>query len=451
MPDTPAAGTAITVTPALRPLRGRSTTPPALAAYRADALRKFAKIPAPAGGAEAWRFSPPPPLDPGDFPAARPVASRAHIAGIAARSTLVSGPVAATLVFVNGRLAASTPLPDNLLAQGVHFAPIGPSLEEHGGLADLFASQRAPLGSEQALALCQANLGAGYVLRVPDGVEIEDPFVIYHWIRGRNSSVFPAAAVLAGAGARMNIAEFHLAASTRSHGTLAASTAAIHAGPDSMVRRVSVQNWGGGASRSWQIETLHADRGATLDNISINLGAAWARQEIEVRLNGPGAAAHPCGITIADGTQHFDQRTLQVHNAPDTTSNLLFKNVLLGRARTIFSGLIQVAPEAQRTDAYQTNRNLRLSPDAEAISMPGLEIAANDVKCSHGATNSGIDPGELFYLHARGIPSDAARGLLVFGFFEDILARAPSRAIASALRELIRQKLEIQAPETQGR
>jgi Fe-S cluster assembly protein SufD len=147
-------------------------------------------------------------------------------------------------------------------------------------------------------------------------------------------------------------------------------------------------------------------------------------------------------LTVAHGTQEFDQRTLQSHTAPHTSSNLLYKNVLLDRARTIFSGLIVVDPDAQKTDAYQSNRNLVLSDAAEANSLPGLEIQANDVRCTHGATTSRIDPEQMFYLEARGIPPAQAHELLVFGFFERVLSKLTDDILHDALRNFIQAKFK---------
>ena len=145
-------------------------------------------------------------------------------------------------------------------------------------------------------------------------------------------------------------------------------------------------------------------------------------------------------MALADADQEIDQRTLQTHTAPHTTSNLLFKNALKENSKTIFSGLIKVDEVAQQTDAYQTNRNLLLSNTAEANSLPGLEIEANDVKCSHGATTSEIQDEEIFYMLARGIPKDAAEELIVYGFFEEILKNIEDEKLSDCTRQLIRKK-----------
>jgi Fe-S cluster assembly protein SufD len=147
-------------------------------------------------------------------------------------------------------------------------------------------------------------------------------------------------------------------------------------------------------------------------------------------------------LTVAHGAQEFDQRTLQIHQAPNTSSNLLYKNALLEQAKTIFSGLIVVDPDAQKTDAYQSNRNLMLSDDAEAHSLPGLEIQANDVRCTHGATSARIPAEQEFYLQSRGIAKAQADELLVFGFFEEVLGKIENQELHDHLSEIIRAKFK---------
>jgi Fe-S cluster assembly protein SufD len=143
------------------------------------------------------------------------------------------------------------------------------------------------------------------------------------------------------------------------------------------------------------------------------------------------------GITVAEGSQEFDQRTLQSHEAPETRSNLLYKNVLYEQSRTVFSGLIVVDPVAQKTDAYQANRNLLLSDEAEANSLPGLEILANDVRCTHGSTSGHADEEQLFYLCSRGVPPEAAMRLLVGGFLAEAIAKIPDDAVRDAVNRAV--------------
>lgn len=185
-----------------------------------------------------------------------------------------------------------------------------------------------------------------------------------------------------------------------------------------------------------------ANKDAVIKQISVNLGSQKARSENRVRIQESGADINLYSLTVAHQEQEFDQRTLQEHIGPHATSDLLYKNVLLDNSRTIFSGLIDVKKDAQQTDAYQTNRNLLISKDAEAIAMPGLEIEANDVRCSHGATTGQIDESELFYFLARGIPLAKARELLVFGFFEEIIEKINSEELQEALRKLVQGKFQ---------
>ena len=145
-------------------------------------------------------------------------------------------------------------------------------------------------------------------------------------------------------------------------------------------------------------------------------------------------------VTVADGAQEIDARTFQIHEAPNTASDLLYKNSLDDTARTIFSGLIRVDPGAHQTDAYQKVRNLLLSDEAEANSAPGLEIEANDVRCTHGATSGQIEEEELFYLMSRGITKKAAQKLIVHGFLQEAIDRLGHPAIEEKLAELVRAK-----------
>jgi Fe-S cluster assembly protein SufD len=146
------------------------------------------------------------------------------------------------------------------------------------------------------------------------------------------------------------------------------------------------------------------------------------------------------GLSVGSERQEFDQRTLQCHDVPNTWSDLLYKNALDDRSKSIFKGLIRVAPGAAKTDAYQNNRNLLLNPEAEADSMPGLEILNDDVRCTHGATTGQIDRDQLFYLMARGIDPRTGAQLLAHGFFEEVIARLPEKGIGEAVRVAVAAK-----------
>ena len=147
------------------------------------------------------------------------------------------------------------------------------------------------------------------------------------------------------------------------------------------------------------------------------------------------------GVYFAEADQHFDMRTLQDHAAPRSTSDLLYKGALKGKSHTVYSGLIRVQPHAEKTDAYQANRNLVLSDHAKADSKPELEILNNDVRCTHGSTVGQVDDEQLFYLESRGISRDDAQRLIVEGFFEDVINRVRVEAVRSVLHDAIARKL----------
>jgi Fe-S cluster assembly protein SufD len=303
-----------------------------------------------------------------------------------------------------------------------------------------FLQESTELGSEKFFGLHAQHVKAGAVLYIPKGVVIEQPFVNYYWTSGAEAAVFPHTLVIAEDNANVAVVDIFFS-ETADNAALNVAVANIHAGAGAHVFRKVVQDWNE-QTTSFQLDTTVAERDAQVKNVAVNIGAERARYEAQTRIEGPGADVKMYSLTVAEESQEFDQRTFQIHNAPNAVSDLLYKNALLDKSRSIFSGLIKVAEGAQQTDAYQTNRNLLLDPTAEANALPGLEILANDVKCSHGATTGNVDASELFYMMSRGIPKRAAMQLMVFGFFEEVIEKVESDELAENLRTLIRNKFE---------
>lgn len=438
MPATASPALTPTVTSTV-PLPSPDASAPAwLAELRAQGAAEALALPMPRLGDEAWRFSDTRSLSLAGF-AAAPAPSQAAIDDLVARSAALIQDPAGLAVFIDGHCVHRPSLSPELSAQGVVFTTLADAVRHHPALLQAHLLRHpAILGGAKFLALHKAWLGAGTVLHVPKGVRVARPFLAVHWGLTEGSAVFPHSLVVAEESSEATLADFFLGATAGTR-TLNVSAADIHAGPNASVHRLSVQDWGT-AAQSFQIDTTTGGRDARITSVNASLGARRARLENVVRIEGAGADVRLYGIGVSSGEQEFDQRTLQVHQAGSATSNLLFKNALLGKSRTIFSGLIKVAPDAQKTDAYQTNRNLLLSPEAEANSLPGLEIEANDVKCSHGATTGQIDPAELFYLRARGIPLEAAQRLLAHGFLEEIVGKVADVGLASVLRERLQAK-----------
>ena len=408
----------------------------------------FKVLPTPDRRMEEWRFASLSRLDFGGFSLPGTVPAETA-AALAARSGLVPD-AAGTLVFADDVLVSATLAPE-FAAKGVAFAPVRAlTPEQRLAAKPYFFVSGGGVCSEKISALHRAYTdGGAYLLHVPAGLKIEKPFVVHHWSSAAGAATFPYALVIAEENSSVVFLDFfhseneapEKASRDAEPRSLVISRLEIFAKAGSRVSRKLVQEVAEDIDFFRQ-EWTHVHGNAAVRGIALNLGARRSRTTTEMRLEGKGARADLFSLTVADGEQEADQRTVQRHSASDASSNLLFKNVLLDRSRTIFGGSIVVAPEAQRTNAVQSNRNLILSPDAEAHSLPGLEIDANDVSCSHGATNGTLDAEQLFYLLQRGIPENEARALLVRGFFEEVLGKIESPVVADALRSAISRKFE---------
>jgi len=404
---------------------------------RQQGWKKFNSLPLPKRDDEKWRFSDTRSLnlDHYHLPA---IPSDESVSPLIAQSQFISK-VSGLIIHIDGHCVLRPSISPELAAQGVKFESLEDGIKHHPSIIKEFLlKHEAILGGSKFLALHQAYLKSGYLLHVPKGVEVNDPFVSVNWTLTEGAAVFPHALIIAEDRAKLSIHEYNLSAKPNQR-ALAISAADLYAGKGANISRFSVQGWSN-ETQSFEIANTCGDKDSQISSVNAALGSRRARLENTVRIDGSGADVRLYGISVANGEQEFDQRTLQIHQAGQAKSDLLFKNVLLNKSRTIFSGLIKVAPDAQQTDAYQTNRNLLLSPEAEADSMPGLEIEANDVKCSHGATTGQVNPEELFYLLARGIPLPVAQELLAEGFLEEVLSKVDNEESAAIVREMFRQK-----------
>lgn len=399
------------------------------------AWQNFLSLPMPARTDESWRFSNLSGLSLGNYQPATPI-QRAEYSGAD-----LGCECAARLVFANNALIHREVRASDFDGTGVIVEPLRYALTHHGDLVRRYLNQQhTNLGSEKFRALHTAFVRDGVFIYIPKGVEVTAPIVAFHHAHGNGAAVFPHTLVVAEEQSRATVVEVFGSLEADAP-QFAAGVNDLFAGPGSQLTYIAAQAWSSN-TLSFQNNALTSQRDAYLLSLNLHLGGRQARHESHSRLQGPGAHSEMLALTIAQEAQEFDQRTLQTHQAPHTSSNLLYKNALLDRARTIFSGLIVVEPDAQKTDAYQSNRNLMLSDEAEANSLPGLEIQANDVRCTHGATTGRIDPEQEFYLESRGIRKDLADELLVFGFFEEVLGRIENEPLHDALRELIRTRLK---------
>src|SRR5262245_13786789 len=347
---------------------------------------------------------------------------------------------AGRLVFANDTLVSAELFDSALKKSGVIFTALSDALEKHPDLLrEHFMAQPAKLGSAKFAALHKALVRAGTFLWVPRNIEIRAPFEVFHLVEGDCATVYPHTLIIADDNSKVTFIE-HFVSSNPEHRGFACGVNDLVLKRGSKLTYVSLQEW----SRNFvsvQVNSTIAARDSVALNLALNFGGRYSRLESVSRMIDRGARSDMLAITVARADQEFDQRTLQDHLKADTTSDLLYKNVLNDNARTVFSGLIKVEPGAHRTDAYQKVRNLLLSDDAEANSMPGLEILADDVRCTHGATSGQIEPEELFYLKSRGIDDLGAKQLIARGFLNEVVARLPEAELSEYLQKQIENQL----------
>jgi Fe-S cluster assembly protein SufD len=345
------------------------------------------------------------------------------------------------LVQKDAATAWSEANPD-LAAKGVIYCDLDTAAREHEELfKQYFMTQAVPVDFGKFEALHAALWQGGTFLYVPKGVTIDEPFRSFTTSTHPANSVFTHTLIVLEQGAEAFLADAY-GSETFEGQSFASGVVELILGKASKLRYVQMQDWG---RDMWSFMTERATLAsdATLNSLHVTLGSKFSKSSIGSHLQGEDALAEMLGISFADGDQFFDHHTWQLHESPYATSDLEFKSALKDSARTVYSGLIKVSEGAQKTDAYQQNRNLVLSREARADSIPNLEIAANDVRCTHGATVSQVEEEHLFYLQARGLPRSEAQNLIVEGFFRPVIDRVPVEEIQSFLETAIARKVGI--------
>jgi Fe-S cluster assembly protein SufD len=267
------------------------------------------------------------------------------------------------------------------------------------------------------------NDGAARVIHVPRGERLESRAFVETLQSESGTALNHRLLIVLEEGAEAEVWEQHLSADPEVDALLN-TVVEIVVGPNARLRYVSVQDL---SPKSLVFGTQRAvvDQHGSLEWITLGFGGRTGRVSMETQLRGPGADARVTGAYATAGRQHIDYDTLQEHAAPNTTSDLAFRGVLAGRSSTVWRGMIKVDPGAQQTDAFQDNRNLLLSKRAHADAIPGLEILANDVRCTHAAAVAQIDRDQLFYLMSRGLPRELATRLIIDGFLQSLAERLP--------------------------
>ena len=383
---------------------------------RAQLLERYRALPMPTTKDESWRFTDLAGFDPDSF------AANGATAVAAAPSMLEIEAAGVAQVSEAGIEVERAPA-------GVRFEPLAdhPLLGSLVGADEKFAAHNAALWKH------------GLLVHVPKGVVVEQPL----YVRVANSiaggSLFWRLLVVAEPESRFTVIEEYASADPGLEG-YSNAVVEIVVEQAATVEYVSLQNL---SRETWHFATHHArvERDAELDWVAGGFGSAKGKIRIQNDLAGPGATSRVTGAYFADGSQHLDYDTFQEHIAPNTTSDFAFKGALRDTATAVWRGMIRVEKDAQRTNAYQENRNLLLAPTAHADSIPGLEILANDVRCTHGATLGQVDREQLFYLMARGLSRAEAERLIVRGFFQDVLDRIELEPVREALAAALEARI----------
>lgn len=401
------------------------------ATAQAEAWQQFLATPAPRRNDETWRFSTISQLDFAEF---QRTGFHGDASAWIAQSTGVAD-AAATLVFVNDTLVHQS----SQLPEGVICLPLNEALISHPELVkEYFMRHATKLGSAKWAALHAAHLTNGVFLHVPAGIVLENPVQIFHWAHGDRSTMLPHTLIVAEKGSAVRVIET-FQSTDDSSASLTIAVNDLVAQPEAQLDYVVVQALNE-QSKVITINASEVEKQAKSTSFLLSTGASWARSESISRLKGEEASSFMLAVSVPTGDQEYDQRTFQHHISAGAHSDLLYKNSLYGEARTIFSGLIFVDEGAHRTDAYQTCRNLLMTDTCEANSMPGLEINADDVKCSHGSTSAQISDEEIYYLRARGIDAPTARQLIARGFSIEVIERLNHSATEEWVLRFLDQK-----------
>ena len=385
---------------------------------KGEALARYRELPLPDTTQEAWRFTDLSGFDPDAWRG-----KNGNVKGLTPAMSMLDIEVAGLAVVGEAGITIErTP-------EGVTFEP----LAEHEQLGTLVGADG------KFTAHNAANWQHGLLVRVPKGVVLEQPLYVRIANAVEGGSLFWRLLVIAEPESSFTLIEEY---SSATPGLAAYSNAVVELFVDQSAKLeyVSLQNL---SHETWHFATHHASvgRDAELNWVAGGFGSKKGKTRIHNDLAGQGATSRVTGAYFADGTQHLDYDTFQEHIAPSTTSDFAFKGALRDQATTVWRGMIRVEREAQKTNAYQENRNLLLSKDAHADSIPGLEIMANDVRCTHGATLGQVDREQLFYLMSRGLSRSEAERLIVRGFFQDVLDRIELEPVRDALSAALEARI----------
>jgi Fe-S cluster assembly protein SufD len=412
-----------------------------LAEKRLHAWRTFENTPMPTLRDEAWRYTDISDVSIEDFALYAPspdVTSEGDLPE-AVQTLIREGEENSALIVQHNSEMAYSRIDEELTRKGVIFTDLHTALEEHEDLVREHLFGLVPEDYDKFAALSAAAFSGGSFLYVPRGVDVEVPIQSYRWL-DVVGSIMPRTLVVVEESASVTYIDEYASADGEDP-AFSNGAVELYVGEGANLRYVSLQNW---ERNVLHFNTIRSstEKDATINSLVVSLGSQLSRTNVEAGLTASGGDSEMLGLYFADTEQLLDHHTLQDHIAPNAHSDLLYKGALRDESLTVFSGLIRVEPGAQKTDAYQTNRNIILgTDDAMAVSLPNLEIMADDVRCSHGSTTGQVDESDLFYLMSRGIPRREAEKLVVYGFFGEVTSRIPLRGLKEKRDRAIEGKI----------
>jgi Fe-S cluster assembly protein SufD len=344
------------------------------------------------------------------------------------------------VVVQQGATTLRSSLAEELRAKGVILCSLAEAVRSYPDLVrPYFEHERIGADEDKWTAMNAAFWTGGAFVYVPSGVEASLPLRAVFAASGAGQAIFARSLVVAEAWSQLTYVDDCLS-TDRSEAGLSAGVVDLVAKEGSAVRYCHVQNWGASV---WNFERgrFFAHRDAAVNLLQIAFGSRLTKSFLHANIEEPGVSVELLGLVFIGGKQHIDYSTWQNHRAGQSISDLLFKCAAVEDARTVYGGLISIAPGAQRSDAYQNNRNLLLSGTARADSLPMLEIQANDVRCTHGSTTSSVDEEELFYVQSRGLPRADAERLIVEAFFSQVTDRVPLEGVKERVSREIEQQI----------
>jgi Fe-S cluster assembly protein SufD len=416
---------------------------------RLVAWETFAKLSYPTTRTEEWKYTDISEVAFEELQIELPTGDTAAIPG-AVEERLAQAELSGYAVFVGSNLM-HVELPTELKSQGVIFTSLHDAIKHHPKLVeenlfkavnwrDLVGTQIHRPENSKIPALNAALFTHGVFLYIPKNVEFSKPIGVFKYLEGGKLSG-SRTLIVGEANSQAVYIEEYISPGKVAPSVNTSSTEII-VGSGAKVRHAHIQLLGQGFYH-FHRQRGHIGRDAALNDLVVNMGATISRADVQSEMLGTGSASEMLGLYFTSGNQHVDHYTLQRHVADHAYSDVLYKGAAKDHSRTVYAGMIKVEEGAQKTDAYQTNRNLLLSEEARSDSVPQLEIGANDVKCSHGSSTAPVEPGELFYLMSRGLPRHMAQQILVKGHMTDVLTRIPIVPLREHIEHIIEEKVRV--------